>query len=580
MSTSYLTEMIKTDNYEPNDSIDKSSMVEVAENVIVEFTGNTKHVTDTITLQFTETEGNQITKQLTLEKETEIDDDDDDNENNQDGDNNQDYEDDDNQDNNINDEYDDDYDYDDMKNILTKILNTYDYVCDDLYISNDIEQVFDMFRNDNVIENCDDPKLLCYIGLYYFSHNEIKNMLKCYHRSADQHNICALYNLGYYYGTQEKYEIMETYYLRAITEGECLMSMYNIAEYYKSINNTENMIIYHSLAAEKGGYESAYELGSYYEEHDNTELMLKYYKIAADDNIDACITLGKYYRNNDKELMAQYYIKQIELNNYNNYNNDNNNDNNDDNNDNDIVDIMNELGDYYREIKDDENMLKYYLMAIHNNDFHSIKYVGDYYKNNNDNMNMLKYYLLVNDNKDNLKDTYVNEIMHEIGIHYMNQKDYLKAEQYLSQLSDKNISDKMYGKLINDISLSLINKIDIILEIINRKPFNTGSDDNIKYFLDTLYDNILNNPNISVNEKIDLLLNGINKNISSNILSRNKLVEHVKELENNNQYLLCDNKQLNLCIRQISTKLINNNLMIKVMVIGCTLVYIAKNIYY
>ena len=461
-----------------------------------------------------------------------------------------------------------------MKERLTEILNKYDYECDDLDNSTDIARVLDMFENNNVIENCINPKLLCYVGLYYFSQNEIENMLKCYDLSAFQYNITALYNIGYYHETHKQYENMENHYLRAIIEGGCLMSMYNLAEYYKSINNIENMIKYHSLAAEKGGYDSAYELGSYYEGQNNTELMLKYYKIAADnDNIDACITLGNYYKNIDKELMAKYYIKEIELNDDNN----NNNNNNDD--DDDIVDIMNELGDYYREINDDENMLKYYLMAIHNNDFHSIKYVGDYYKNNNDDINMVKYYSLVNDNKDDLKDQYVNEIMHELGTHYMNQKDYLNAEQYLSELCDKHILDKMYDKLIDDISLSLINKIGIILEIINKKPFNTGSDDHIEYLLDTLYDSILNNTNISVNEKIDLLLNGINKNTPSNILSRNKLIEYVTELENNNQHILYDNKQLKKCIHQISTKSTNNNLMINLMVIGCALVYFANNIF-
>ena len=55
---------------------------------------------------------------------------------------------------------------------------------------------------------------------------------------------------------------------------------------------------------------------------------------------------------------------------------------------------MNNLGVYYYDIKDYNNMIKYFLMAIDNGDVYSMNNLGGYYYEIKDYENMEKYYLM------------------------------------------------------------------------------------------------------------------------------------------------------------------------------------------
>ena len=59
---------------------------------------------------------------------------------------------------------------------------------------------------------------------------------------------------------------------------------------------------------------------------------------------------------------------------------------------------MNELGNYYKDIKKYEEMKKYYLMAINEDDVDAMNSLADYYKDIKDYEEMKKYYLMAIDN--------------------------------------------------------------------------------------------------------------------------------------------------------------------------------------
>ncbi len=104
-----------------------------------------------------------------------------------------------------------------------------------------------------------------------------------------------------------------------------------------------------------------------------------------------------------------------------------------------IIIAMNNLGHYYEEQKDYENMKKYYLMAIEKGYPDSMSNLGYYYLEQKDYENTKKYFLMG------------AEMNHQISIKAIN--DYLeenfdicfasKAYRYLSETNLKKLNEKI-----------------------------------------------------------------------------------------------------------------------------------------
>ena len=91
---------------------------------------------------------------------------------------------------------------------------------------------------------------------------------------------------------------------------------------------------------------------------------------------------------------------------------------------------MYELGLYYHNIKDYDNMKKYYLMAIENNNDSAMFKLGRYYDDIEDYVNMLKYYnmVILHGSSD-----FKSRAMNNMGLYYKNiMKDYDSMEKIFS----------------------------------------------------------------------------------------------------------------------------------------------------
>src|SRR5438093_1086708 len=81
------------------------------------------------------------------------------------------------------------------------------------------------------------------------------------------------------------------------------------------------------------------------------------------------------------------------------------------------------IENYYHEIEDYENMMKYFLMSIENGNSNGMNCLGKYYELIKDIKNMKKFYVM----GINSENTYC---MHNMGIYYNNKKKYEKANTY------------------------------------------------------------------------------------------------------------------------------------------------------
>lgn len=98
------------------------------------------------------------------------------------------------------------------------------------------------------------------------------------------------------------------------------------------------------------------------------------------------------------------------------------------------MDLLLNLGEYYHEIKDYENMLKYYLMGIENGNTDVISNLMTYYTEQKDYENMLKYLFMDIQKNDGDKD-YMEE-----AVEHLHQ----------SLRYNKQVTDKLVEMVIND----------------------------------------------------------------------------------------------------------------------------------
>lgn len=212
-----------------------------------------------------------------------------------------------------------------------------------------------------------------------------------------------------------------------------------IAQYYHLIFiDYENAKKYYLLAITNGNIDSIFSLALYYKiVEKNYEEMIKYYLLTIQydsvDAIHALEDLADYYYYHDNIKMKKYYLLAIEK---------------------DSVVAMESLANYYREMKDYEQMITFYKMAIEHGDIKSIKYLANYYREIKDYEQMIKYYLLAIEH-DN---SYALTILE---IYYRND---LKFYHLLSNLENKsNITIEKINKLLEcSTVLEYVNKLNTI----------------------------------------------------------------------------------------------------------------------
>jgi hypothetical protein len=113
--------------------------------------------------------------------------------------------------------------------------------------------------------NCDAIIALVY---FYKDIDDEESMLKYSLMTieCDCYNSDILYFIGQYYQTEEKYELMEKYYLMGVEIGD-LRSIYRLGLYYQENKKDYDLMkIYYLMGVEKGDSNSMNSLACYYEE--------------------------------------------------------------------------------------------------------------------------------------------------------------------------------------------------------------------------------------------------------------------------------------------------------------------------
>ena len=238
--------------------------------------------------------------------------------------------------------------------------------------------------------------------------------------------------------------------------------------YYSLHKNIPNMYKCYNLAIDKGCITSLHNLGFYYQNllktdnsEENINNMKKYYNLVIEKcaHIDRSSpyfnsyiytlnNFGDYYSKlNDEENMLKYYNMGIDVKSHT---------------------VFNYLGRYYERVQQFDMAKKFYLIGSEKKDKYAAFNLGVYYANNNDIDNMLKYYLLsielgyakaayyvgrhYYDKKDyNIAIKYYNlgvkkgdtEAMDKLGRHYEIMKDYPKMFKFFTMAIDRNCIDAM-----------------------------------------------------------------------------------------------------------------------------------------
>ena len=199
---------------------------------------------------------------------------------------------------------------------------------------------------DSVENNADiNVENLCKLAIYYEKHrNEVK--LKRYYEMAIEMKLLKAYYLyGNWYNKHKNYKKMAEYFTIAI-------EMYLNKEYLELEFTTEKSEDEEDEYIENFVTKMMELLGIYYDnfttENETEEtkvLVIKYYKMAIErHSINAMFNLGHfYYECSDYENMFIYYELAVKSRD---------------------IDTMYELSIYYQSQLDFDNMMKYYLMAL------------------------------------------------------------------------------------------------------------------------------------------------------------------------------------------------------------------------
>jgi hypothetical protein len=182
------------------------------------------------------------------------------------------------------------------------------------------EKFFIDFINNNSLQS------IFELGKQYQNEKNYEYMLFYYNNLIEKYNNNYSYEeqqilsetlctLAMYYKKIENFDLMKTYHLMAIENGN-LTSMNNLGFYYETLEkNEELMKKYYLMAIENGHTTSMYNLGSYYECIEDEENMYHYYFMACKYNqINAIESINKLMKDKHPVKIYQIYTKfEIEI---------------------------------------------------------------------------------------------------------------------------------------------------------------------------------------------------------------------------------------------------------------------------
>jgi TPR repeat protein len=151
-----------------------------------------------------------------------------------------------------------------------------------------------MNMNVNLNEPDEDVPVGDHIGLYELSiminkrawaldeeDGDFEEAEREYMQAAQLNNDYAMMNLAILHEKNDgDSETILMWYKRAIATGHCVVSMYNLADYYQKIGDIQNMLHYYQMATDRGDPDSMRELAHHYYNLGNHDEFRRYYTMA------------------------------------------------------------------------------------------------------------------------------------------------------------------------------------------------------------------------------------------------------------------------------------------------------------
>ena len=269
----------------------------------------------------------------------------------------------------------------------------------------------------NSIENEDGWKDFLLANIY---NNQEKYDLseKYYLKAIEKGEVRAMFNLGLLYKNQNKQDLAEKYYLMAITKGE-VKAIYNLGLLYDNQEKYDLSERYYLMAIEKGDTKAMYNIGLLYYNQKKYDLAERYYLQASEKEYeDAMYNLGiLYYYQEKYNLAEKYWLQAIKKEHKN---------------------AMFNLGVLYDIQEKYAFAEKYYLLAIEKGDENAMFNLGNLYDNQEKYDLAEKYYLIAIDKGD-------EKAMNNLGLLYYNQEKYDLAERYYLMAIEKGHENAMYN---------------------------------------------------------------------------------------------------------------------------------------
>lgn len=241
-----------------------------------------------------------------------------------------------------------------------------------------------------------------HLGNFYDEIQDFDNMIYYYKKAADYDDVDSIYNLGHYYLTQKDIHNMLIWFSRGeqLNDVDCICEL---AKYYENIGFDESANEYYLKAVNLKYIKPYYLYGLFLNKKKKILQMSKMYisgiqlyqsgnylknirnKIINQDNSEIYVckmadSLGVHFDDNhagQEENCIKYYLLAIEFG---------------------STSSMFNLGNHYFEKNDFENCIKYYLMGIEKGDIDCMFEMSIYYQDNRDKENMKKYYLMALEN--------------------------------------------------------------------------------------------------------------------------------------------------------------------------------------
>jgi TPR repeat protein len=318
------------------------------------------------------------------------------------------------------------------------------------------KEIDNFFKYSNMAIKLGNENAMFLRGIYHLKNKEYDEMIKYLNLAVEKNYVDAMIELAYYYREIKDIKNMKKYFLLAVAN-KSSEAMHELGNYYEEIKNYKLMEKYFLLASIHGEIEAMLDLGSFYFlQKKNILKAIKFYKMAmAKNSAEAMYRMGTilykpFKKNNEalkyflmcidndyfKKISEAYFmagiiyletgmIKEAEKM--------------------FLIGIDLENKDcycYYASIicykikKDFEKAVKYAILSLDKfNDLRMCETLGDYYKKIKNYDEMKKYYLMDIGSKD---------CRNKLGNYYEYiEKDFNEALIYYSEEEKENMNSKI-----------------------------------------------------------------------------------------------------------------------------------------